>query len=231
MMRGVRRGPSPSASRRRAARRGRRGSTPRRPPTARSRSSRPARLVAQAPPPAAAADRARRRRARRVARRSASRRSASPPTRSCPRRRSEISGGDVGRHDRRRARASRSACSSSSRSALTSLIKDQLDSAFLFWLVEGCCARRSSSATSWLLVAPARPAPRVRVPRRRAQDDLLLRGRAAADAGERQRFSRLHPRCGTSFLLIVMIVAIFVFAPIGLPAWYWLSSPASSASR
>ena len=36
------------------------------------------------------------------------------------------------------------------------------------------------------------------------------------------RFSRLHPRCGTSFLLIVMIVAIFVFAPIGLPEWYWL---------
>src|SRR4051812_44869593 len=28
-----------------------------------------------------------------------------------------------------------------------------------------------------------------------------------------QRFSRLHPRCGTSFLLIVMVVAIFVFAP------------------
>src|SRR5439155_8583904 len=27
---------------------------------------------------------------------------------------------------------------------------------------------------------------------------------------------------GTSFLLIVMIVAIFVFAPIGLPAWYLL---------
>src|ERR671928_2160573 len=37
-----------------------------------------------------------------------------------------------------------------------------------------------------------------------------------------RRFSRLHPRCGTSFLLIVMIVAIFVFAPIGLPAWYLL---------
>src|SRR3954469_17528748 len=28
-----------------------------------------------------------------------------------------------------------------------------------------------------------------------------------------KQFSRLHPRCGTSFLLIVMIVAIFVFAP------------------
>jgi len=37
-----------------------------------------------------------------------------------------------------------------------------------------------------------------------------------------QRFSRLHPRCGTSFMLIVMIVAIVVFAPLGTPAWYWL---------
>jgi uncharacterized protein YqhQ len=36
------------------------------------------------------------------------------------------------------------------------------------------------------------------------------------------RFSRLHPRCGTSFLLIVMIVAVVVFAPLGTPAWYWL---------
>ena len=37
-----------------------------------------------------------------------------------------------------------------------------------------------------------------------------------------ERYSRLHPRCGTSFLLIVMVLAIFVFAPIGLPEWYWL---------
>jgi len=37
-----------------------------------------------------------------------------------------------------------------------------------------------------------------------------------------QRLSRLHPRCGTSFLLIVMIVAVVVFAPLGTPAWYWL---------
>ena len=36
------------------------------------------------------------------------------------------------------------------------------------------------------------------------------------------RYSRLHPRCGTSFLLIVMVLAIFVFAPLGLPEWYWL---------
>ena len=40
---------------------------------------------------------------------------------------------------------------------------------------------------------------------------------------ERARlYSRLHPRCGTSFLLFVMIVAIFVFAPLGAPPWYIL---------
>ena len=37
-----------------------------------------------------------------------------------------------------------------------------------------------------------------------------------------QRFSRLHPRCGTSFLLIVMVVAIFVFAPLGKLDLQWL---------
>ena len=37
-----------------------------------------------------------------------------------------------------------------------------------------------------------------------------------------QKFSRLHVRCGTSFLLIVMIIAVFVFAPIGRPDLHWL---------
>jgi uncharacterized protein YqhQ len=37
-----------------------------------------------------------------------------------------------------------------------------------------------------------------------------------------KEFSRFHPRCGTSFLLIVMIVAIFVFAPLGKLDWHWL---------
>src|SRR5688572_31070815 len=32
-----------------------------------------------------------------------------------------------------------------------------------------------------------------------------------------QRFSLLHPRCGTAFLLWVMVIAIFVFAFIGQP--------------
>ena len=36
------------------------------------------------------------------------------------------------------------------------------------------------------------------------------------------RYKTLHLRCGTSFLLIVMVVSIFVFAVVGRPAWYWL---------
>src|SRR5205085_6996665 len=37
-----------------------------------------------------------------------------------------------------------------------------------------------------------------------------------------QKFSMIHPRCGTAFLLWVMVIAIFVFAFFGRPAWYWL---------
>ena len=37
-----------------------------------------------------------------------------------------------------------------------------------------------------------------------------------------QSYSLIHPRCGTAFLLWVMVIAIFVFAFFGRPAWYWL---------
>jgi len=50
----------------------------------------------------------------------------------------------------------------------------------------------------------------------------------AYEAGEEltpervQRYSLIHVRCGTAFLLWVMVIAIFVFAFFGRPAWYWL---------
>jgi uncharacterized protein YqhQ len=50
----------------------------------------------------------------------------------------------------------------------------------------------------------------------------------AYEAGEEltpetvQRYSLIHPRCGTAFLLWVMVIAIFVFAFFGRPDWYWL---------
>src|SRR6187399_1862518 len=37
-----------------------------------------------------------------------------------------------------------------------------------------------------------------------------------------QKFSLIHPRCGTAFLLWVMVLGIFVFALVGRPVWYWL---------
>jgi uncharacterized protein YqhQ len=37
-----------------------------------------------------------------------------------------------------------------------------------------------------------------------------------------QKYSLIHPRCGTAFLLWVMVIAIFVFAFVGRPALHWL---------
>jgi uncharacterized protein YqhQ len=105
---------------------------------------------------------------------------------------------------------------------LTSLIKDKLGSPFLFWLVEGLL--RTGIFIGYIAaISQLRDLRRVfeyhgaehkTISCYEAEDEL-----APARA---KLYSRLHPRCGTSFLLIVMVLAIFVFAPIGLPAWYWL---------
>jgi uncharacterized protein YqhQ len=105
---------------------------------------------------------------------------------------------------------------------LTSLIKDQLGSSFLFWLIEGLV--RTAIFLGYML-ALSRLRDLRRVFEYHGAEHKTI---SCFEAGlpltpsNAQRFSRLHPRCGTSFLLVVMIVAIFVFAPIGLPAWYWL---------
>ena len=105
---------------------------------------------------------------------------------------------------------------------LTSLFKDQLGSAFLFWVVEGILRTAIFLGYIWML-------SRLRDLRRvfeyhGAEHKTIscYEAELALTPENAQRFSRLHPRCGTSFLLIVMIVAIFVFAPLGLPEWYLL---------
>jgi uncharacterized protein YqhQ len=105
---------------------------------------------------------------------------------------------------------------------LTSLIKDKLNSSFLFWLVEGI-VRTAIFLGYLLLLSRLRDLRRV-FEYHGAEHKTISCYEAGLDLTPEnaQRFSRLHPRCGTSFLLIVMIVAIFLFAPIGLPAWYWL---------
>jgi uncharacterized protein YqhQ len=105
---------------------------------------------------------------------------------------------------------------------LTSLVKDQLGSAWLFWLVEGLLRTAIFLGYLWLI-------SRLRDLRRvfeyhGAEHKVIscFEAREPLEPERAARYSRLHPRCGTSFLLVVMIVAIFVFAPIGLPAWYVL---------
>ncbi|MGI9556825.1 MAG: DUF1385 domain-containing protein, partial [Solirubrobacterales bacterium] len=104
----------------------------------------------------------------------------------------------------------------------TSLIKDELGSALLFWLVEGVL--RTLIFIGYLVLISRLPDIR-RVLEYHGAEHKAISAYEAQDqlVPERvQRYSRLHPRCGTSFLLIVMVLAIFVFAPIGLPEWYWL---------
>jgi uncharacterized protein YqhQ len=105
---------------------------------------------------------------------------------------------------------------------LTSLIKDQLGSAVLFWLVEGVL--RTAIFIGYIAAISRLPDLR-RVFEYHGAEHKTISCYEAEDelAPSRAKlYSRLHPRCGTSFLLIVMVLAIFVFAPIGLPAWYWL---------
>ncbi len=105
---------------------------------------------------------------------------------------------------------------------LTSLVKHRLGSSLLFWVVEGVL-RTSIFLGYLLLLSRLRDLRRVfeyhgaehKVISCYEAEDQLVPERA-------QLYSRLHPRCGTSFLLVVMIMAIFVFAPVGLPAWWLL---------
>ena len=105
---------------------------------------------------------------------------------------------------------------------LTSLIKGELGNSFLFWLVEGI-VRTAIFLGYMLLLSRVRDLRRV-FEYHGAEHKTIscYEAELPLTPENAQRFSRLHPRCGTSFLLVVMVVAIFVFAPIGLPAWYWL---------
>jgi uncharacterized protein YqhQ len=105
---------------------------------------------------------------------------------------------------------------------LVSLIKGSLHSATLFWLIEGI-VRTAIFLGYLVLISRLRELRRV-LEYHGAEHKAIAcyEAGAALEPVEAARFSRLHPRCGTSFLLIVMIVAIFIFAPLGLPAWYWL---------
>ncbi len=105
---------------------------------------------------------------------------------------------------------------------VTSLIKHQLGSSVAFWAVEGVL--RTAIFLGYLLLL-SRVKDLRRVFEYHGAEHKVISCYEASDELTPERaklYSRFHPRCGTSFLLIVMIMAIFVFAPIGLPSWWIL---------
>jgi uncharacterized protein YqhQ len=100
--------------------------------------------------------------------------------------------------------------------------KDSLDNSVLFVVVEKLI--RISIFLGYLWLISKLPDLRRVFEYHGAEHKVI----AAYEAGDdltpeaASRYSRLHVRCGTSFLLIVMIIAVFVFAPVGRPALHWL---------
>jgi uncharacterized protein YqhQ len=105
---------------------------------------------------------------------------------------------------------------------LVNLVRHQLGSSILFWLVEG--ALRTAIFLAYLTLLSRMRDLRRTFEYHGAEHKTI----SCYEAGDEltpqraSRYSRLHPRCGTSFLLVVMIVSIFVFAIAGLHAWWIL---------
>jgi uncharacterized protein YqhQ len=105
---------------------------------------------------------------------------------------------------------------------LTGLMQDFIGKGFWFWLVEGCV--RVAIFLVYLLIVTQIKDLR-RVFEYHGAEHMSIH---ALEHGEEltvanvEKYKTLHLRCGTSFLLIVLVVSIFVFAFVGRPVWYLL---------
>ncbi len=105
---------------------------------------------------------------------------------------------------------------------LTGLLDRWLGDGFLFWLVEGFI--RVGIFLVYLVVVTQIKDLR-RVFEYHGAEHMSIH---ALEHGEKltvanvEKYRTLHLRCGTSFLLVVLVVSIFVFAAVGRPDWYWL---------
>jgi uncharacterized protein YqhQ len=105
---------------------------------------------------------------------------------------------------------------------LTGLLQGQIGKGFWFWVVEGLV--RVGIFLGYLLIVTQIKDLR-RVFEYHGAEHMSIH---ALEHGEEltvaniEKYGTLHLRCGTSFLLVVLVVAIFVFAFVGRPAWYWL---------
>ncbi len=106
---------------------------------------------------------------------------------------------------------------------LTGLLDRWLGEGILFWLVEGVI--RVAIFVAYLVVITILPDLR-RVFEYHGAEHMSIH---ALEHGEELtpdavgKYRTLHLRCGTSFLLVVLVVSVFVFAAVGRPAWYWLA--------
>jgi uncharacterized protein YqhQ len=105
---------------------------------------------------------------------------------------------------------------------LTRLFKAELGTGILFWLVEGLVR---------VIIFIIYIAAMTRIPDLRRVFEYHGAEHMAIHALEHgepltpeacRKYRTLHLRCGTSFLLVVMVVSILVFALVRYPAWYWL---------
>ena len=105
---------------------------------------------------------------------------------------------------------------------LTGLLEGVLGKGFWFWLVEGCI--RVGIFLAYLFIVTQIKDLR-RVFEYHGAEHMSIH---ALEHGEEltvanvEKYKTLHLRCGTSFLLIVLVVSIFVFAAVGRPVWYLL---------
>lgn len=93
---------------------------------------------------------------------------------------------------------------------------------FNFWAVEGVVRMVIFLLYLWLI--SFMPDLR-RVFQYHAAEHMAIHAHEAGEpiqAESAKRFPQLHVRCGTAFLLIVMVISIFVFAAVTTDAWLWL---------
>ena len=105
---------------------------------------------------------------------------------------------------------------------ITRLFKSQLGSGFTFWLVEGL-VRVAIFVVYLLIITQFRDLRRVF--EYHGAEHMSIHALEHGDeltVANVEKYKTLHLRCGTSFLLIVMVVSILVFALVRWPVWYLL---------
>ena len=105
---------------------------------------------------------------------------------------------------------------------LTGLLKEWLGTGFWFWLVEGFI--RVGIFLGYLAIVTQFRDLR-RVFEYHGAEHMSIHALEHGDeltTDNVAKYKTLHLRCGTSFLLVVMVVSIVVFAVVRWPAWYWL---------